>query len=330
MIEIKTIDARGLEHSEREQMIFPSIDNLAEGESIRLLMEFEPLPLVHMIDARDEFETIYEKDGPDEWVLRIKRTASNLERKERLKAMLIQLKGDQAGEAKVQAKALFRTVDAKTIGLLEQELIEEGISRDEVRRSLCDIHLEALGEELVSKRIEVSSPHPIHTFMEEHQEILANLGELKNLVKQLEEANSFLQFTDRKLEKLKDVAHHLVEAESHHQREEDVLFPRLEKHNIAEPAAIMREDHVEFRKRKQKLFQISQDPDSHGFPVFKQNVLELGRYLTGELESHIFKEDNILYQIALQVFDEGEWEDVKIDCDKIGYCCFTPEDQKGH
>lgn len=31
------------------------------------------------------------------------------------------------------------------------------------------------------------------------------------------------------LEKLKDIAHHLVEAESHHQREEDVLFEAEEK-----------------------------------------------------------------------------------------------------
>jgi hypothetical protein len=64
------------------------------------------------------------------------------------------------------------------------------------------------------------------------------------------------------------------------------------------------------------------------FPSFKSKVTELGEYIARELESHIFKEDNILYQIALQVLTPEDWEKVKKECDKIGYCCFTPEDQK--
>ncbi len=327
---VKTIDIKGLEHAEREKLIFPTIDGLKRGESIRLVVEFNPLPIVYMLNARDEFEISYEKEGPEEWILRIMRRAPETDERQRLQTLLRQLASEQLQEEiKNQAKGLFQSVDAKTIGLLEQELIEEGISREEVRRSLCDIHLEVLRDSLVAKRIEVSSPHPVHTFMEEHQEILANLSELGNLLERLEGAGGFSELEEQDLEKLKEIAHHLVEAESHHQREEEVLFPRLEKHDITEPAAIMREDHVEFRKRKQRLFQIAQDPRSLGFPDFKGEVLELGRYLTRELESHIFKEDNILYQIALKVLEEKEWEEVKKDCDKVGYCCFTPEDQKG-
>ena len=326
---VKTIDVKGLEHGEREQLIFPSIETLTEGQSVRLVLEFNPLPLIYMIDARDEFEVSYEKEGPAEWILRITRSAPEADNKERLKAVLSKLKlGQQTEEIKNQAKEIFQSVDAKTIGLLEQELIEEGISREEVRRSLCDIHLEVLRDSLVAKRIEVSSPHPVHTFMQEHQEILANLKELEKLVERLEAAVGFSGLEAQDLEQLKQSAHHLVEAESHHQREEEVLFSRLQKHDITEPVAIMTEDHVELRKRKQRLFQIAQDPKSHGFTDFRREVLKHGEYLTRELESHIFKEDNILYQIALQVLEEKEWDEVKKDCDKIGYCCFTPTDQK--
>jgi DUF438 domain-containing protein len=119
-----------------------------------------------------------------------------------------------------------------------------------------------------------------------------------------------------------------VEAESHHQREEDALFPVLEKHDITEPPQIMKMDHVEFRKRKRELYQIAQNPRDTDFFAFKSKVIELGEYIARELESHIFKEDNILYQIALQVLTPEDWEKVKKECDKIGYCCFTPEDQK--
>ena len=89
----------------------------------------------------------------------------------------------------------------------------------------------------------------------------------------------------------------------------------------------MKLDHIEFRKRKQALYQVAYNSQDYKFPEFKAKVTELGEYLTKELESHIFKEDNILYQIALQVLTPEEWAKVKAECDKIGYCCFTPEDQ---
>jgi hypothetical protein len=85
--------------------------------------------------------------------------------------------------------------------------------------------------------------------------------------------------------------------------------------------------HTEFRERKQQLYQLAHNPQGYDFAKSKAKVTKLGEYLTRELEGHIFKEDNILYQIALQVLTKKEWEEVKKECDKIGYCCFTPEDQ---
>ena len=118
-----------------------------------------------------------------------------------------------------------------------------------------------------------------------------------------------------------------MEAESHHQREEEALFPKLEKHDIAEPGNIMKMDHVEFRKRKQALYQIAHSAEDYEFDEFRKRVVELAEYLPRELEGHIFKEDNIIYQIALQTLTSQEWQEVKKECDKIGYCCFTPENR---
>jgi len=104
-------------------------------------------------------------------------------------------------------------------------------------------------------------------------------------------------------------------------------FPKLEKHDIAEPGNIMKMDHVEFRKRKQALYQIAHNVEDYEFDEFRKRVVELAEYLARELEGHIFKEDNIIYQIALQTLTSQEWQEVKKECDKIGYCCFTPENQ---
>lgn len=326
---VKTVDVKGLEHGEREKLIFPSIEQLEAGETLRIVVEFNPVPLVYMLNAQGGFEVAYEKEGPAEWILKVTKTGTQKDVKSDLKTLLTELKGGEVSEeTKVKAKELFQTVDAKTLGLVEQELIREGVSHDEIRKSLCDIHLEALKDTLISKRIEVTAPHPVHTFTEEHKVILESLRELGQLVSRLKEKSGF-ESMGNDLNKLKEIAHHLVDAENHHQREEEVLFPKLEKHDVIEPPSIMKMDHVEFRKCKKELYKIAHNYQDYNFPEFKTKVNELGGYLSQELASHIFKEDNILYQIALQVLTPEEWEEVKRECDKIGYCCFTPEDQKG-
>jgi DUF438 domain-containing protein len=226
-----------------------------------------------------------------------------------------------------KAKTLLQNVDAKTLGVMEQELLNEGVSHDEIRKSLCDVHLEVMKDSLVAKRTEVSAPHPVHTFMAEHEVIVASLDRLAGLIDKLRTAGS-LDDLGADLKGLVDVAHHLVEAESHHQREEEALFPELERHGITEPPQIMKMDHVEFRKRKRSLYQLALHPEVYDFGQFKDRVIELGQFLTNELNSHIFKEDNILYQIALQTLTPEDWVKVKRLCDQVGYCCFTPQDQQ--
>ena len=70
---VKTIDVKGLGDAERHGMIFPGIEGLKPGETARLVVEFNPVPLVHLLKAKGGFEVGYEKEGPDEWVLKIVR-----------------------------------------------------------------------------------------------------------------------------------------------------------------------------------------------------------------------------------------------------------------
>src|SRR3989338_7253393 len=255
---MKTVDVKGLEHEERQQLIFSNLEKTDKGEILRLVVDKNPLPLVYMLKSSNEFRISYEKEGPDEWILKIEKTAVDDNKKQRLKELLDELKQGKVSEkTKEKAKQLFQDVDAKTLGLVEQELIREGVSHEEIIKSLCDIHLEVLKESLVSKRIEVEAPHPVHTLMEEHKVIVESLHELADLVKRLKGTNSFDKM-GKDLEKLKEITHHLVDAENHHKREEDVLFPKLEQHDIVEPPEIMKMDHVEFRKRKQELYKIAQ------------------------------------------------------------------------
>lgn len=323
----KTIDVKGLDHTEKEGLIFPGVEALKKGEQLRIVLEFNPVPLVYMLKAQGGLDVAFEKEGPDEWILSVTRLDPESQKKQQFRELLTELRsGGDAASTKDKARGLLQDVDANTLATLEQELIREGVSHDEIRTSLCDIHLEVMKDALVSQRREVSAPHPVHTFMEEHKIIVANLGELALLTERLKKADSF-EAMGEDVEKLKDVSYHLVEAESHHHREEEALFPAVERHDVVEPAEIMKLDHVEFRKRKKELYELAHNHDQYTFDEFKRKVIELGEYLPRELESHIFKEDNILYQIALEVLNEDEWAEIKKTCDELGYCCFTPGDQ---
>jgi len=136
----------------KSELIFPGIEGLGDGESLRLILEFNPVPLIHLLKAQGEFEVLHEKEGPEEWILNINRVSSGEDKKEYFKALLRELReGEVSSQTKEQAKELLQAVDATTLGIIEQELIREGVSHDEIRRSLCDIHLEVLRDSLVSR-----------------------------------------------------------------------------------------------------------------------------------------------------------------------------------
>ena len=124
MSAIKTIDPRGLEHHDREALIFPSIEELGKDEKLRIIMEFNPVPLVYLLEARNEFEISCEKEGPTEWILAVKRIAENRDRKEQLKAMLREFR-ERSSADKIIDKKLFLTMDAKDLAMMEQELTQD-------------------------------------------------------------------------------------------------------------------------------------------------------------------------------------------------------------
>ena len=235
MSDVKTIDPRGLEHHEREALIFPSLEDLKKDDTLKIIMEFNPLPLVYLLETSNEFEVARQKKGPEEWILTIKRVATGEEKKERFKDMLQELKKGKIPEnGEVKSNKSHPKVDAGTSGNGETELTKEDLVHEQIRTHLCDLHLEALKERLVAKSIAVEAPHPVNTFMEEHKIILESLNNLSSFLVSIRNTENFEDLGPG-LKILKDISHHLMEVESHHQREEEALFPKLAKHDIIEP-----------------------------------------------------------------------------------------------
>ena len=192
---------------------------------------------------------------------------------------------------------------------------------------------ETADEDLRELRATLPAGHPIDTLYQEHDEILHFLDLLEQVAPRIQ-AMAAYDPESRDLAFLKHLAEHLVAAEKHHAREEDVLFPALEERGVRGPTRVMRAEHNQFRPKKHRLLVLAESVGpvgGGGFGAFKKEVGEIITFIAGNLREHIYKENTVLYPAALRLItDPATWEEIREKCDAIGYCCFTPGKGHGH
>jgi hypothetical protein len=245
------------------------------------------------------------------------------EKKRMLKEMIKQLHaGVPPQEVKEKFKQVLADTSSEDIAKIEQELVKEGMPREELQR-LCDVHLAVFGEQVQGQELHLTAGHPISILMEEHKIMLERADRLKRNVGMIEEACDVVHVGDV-LTDLQGIVKDFADAENHYLREENVLFPTMEKHGITEPPAIMWMEHNKIREIKKKLLDLVEKWNSMQFADFKTKLSEAAKPLCEILPNHFFKENNILFPAALQMITASEWEEVRKEFDEIGYCCFTP------
>jgi len=230
--------------------------------------------------------------------------------------------GKSPQEIKEKFKQILVSISPEEIAQIEEKLIEEGLPREEIRR-LCDVHLAVFQESLDKQKMDVEDGHPLHTFMEEHKIFLQDTEELKEIVQNLKPADS-PKSAQENLLRLADTAQHLAEKESHNVREENVLFPFLEKHGITEPPTIMWTEHNEMREKMKELSGIIHSSHDTAWAQFVSQLETIVNEISDALSSHIYKENNILYPAALSAISKEEWPMIRSECDQLGYSVFTP------
>ncbi|MGB9834203.1 MAG: DUF438 domain-containing protein [bacterium] len=230
-------------------------------------------------------------------------------------------RGESPEEIKEKFKQVFSSVSATEIAQVEEELIREGLPREEVQR-LCEVHLAVFKESLEEASAE--GGHPLFILMEEHRVLLDFQEKLLGIIREMGGKRN-LEEGEREIKELENIASHLKESEKHYLREENVLFPYLEKHGIKEPPAIMWMEHDKIRALKKELYDLMEDRGILEFQTFISRLETTANSLKEMLSSHFYKENNILFPMAKQAFSGQEWQEIRQQFDEIGYCCFTPE-----
>ncbi|MFC1542932.1 hemerythrin domain-containing protein [Candidatus Neomarinimicrobiota bacterium] len=167
--------------------------------------------------------------------------------------------------------------------------------------------------------------HVLHTITQEHEHITGFLRELDTQRNQLVQ-KATLNESRSILDDIRHSAELLLDTESHHIREEEVVCLELERMHISGPAETLRREHNLLRPLKRRLLDLT----TIGSEKMEFNTLQaeingvIDRVICNYL-LHMQKEDDILFPLVLENIDDAAiWERMRIQCDEIGYCSFTP------
>ncbi|MEH7157761.1 DUF438 domain-containing protein [Neobacillus drentensis] len=248
-------------------------------------------------------------------------TINNTERLAILKNLFTDLhNGRNVDEVKAHFDAFIGKITVDEITQLQHDFVEDGSLTASELQHIYKQH-SAIFEGTIKEEIrpngrpEDEPGHPIHTFIMENQEI-TKLLKTKMLVNLEEfEKNDSVD----NAYKLIDDINLLLDIDKHYSRKENLIFPYLEKYGIYGPTTNMWriDDFIRdaIKDGKQKLVNYSED---------KEAVLEVLNYVIQEVIGMIYKEENILFPMAIKNLTEDEWVKIAHESDEIGFCLIAP------
>ncbi len=243
--------------------------------------------------------------------------ALDQERIEVLKSIIRDLHDDAPmEELKKRFSELLQDVSPTEIAEMEQQLISEGLPQDQIKR-LSDVHVEVFKESLERQEgVDTPPGHPVHTFQYENRALCEVADELAALLEDLGDNPAPEQFEAR----IGAFTAHLGtldQIENHYLRKENQLFPFLEKRGVVGPPQVMWAIHDDVRDLLKSARAALEDGNAAG-------SIEKGRELVRTVLDMIYKEDNILFPMSMQVLEEEDWSEIYRGEEQIGYALITP------
>jgi len=227
---------------------------------------------------------------------------SNQGKKQMIKDIIRELhKGMTPQEAKEKFEKEIGSITSFEIAQIEQELINEGVPVDEIKQ-FCSVHA-LLFESILSESLkDVDYPvHPVNLLKQENQQIKRLTEKIKRVIR------------ENDMDKLKDLLEQLSKVDLHYAAKEHLLFPYLEKHGFMGPSKVMWGKDNDIRSMMKEAIANFKETE---FEDYLKKHLEP---LIEEIDSMIFKEENILFPTALEMLSPQEWVDILKEMKETGF-----------
>jgi len=238
------------------------------------------------------------------------------EKIEQLKSIIKDLhSGKSVEEVKNRFLEIAREVDSTEIARMEQELIDEGLPQEEIKK-LCDVHVQVFKDSL-DKKEELGVPpgHPVHTFMMENEVLDGLLAALSGTIRDIREGSSTFE---EKKEELRRLLQSISKLDLHYLRKENQLFPLLEKHGVTGPSQVMWALHDDIRGMiKEAVLKL----EMKDIEPLAEHLERMSR----TLKDMIYKEEKVLFPMSLEKLSEEEWLRVRKGEEEIGHAWIKPE-----
>lgn len=240
-------------------------------------------------------------------------------RKQVLKELIGELhKGKTIDEVKPRFEELIEGgVTTAEITEMEAALVAEGLPVEEIQR-LCDVHA-AVFKGSIENIHKSANPaeipgHPVNIFFLENRAI-------EDLIVTIEDNLALFKSEDSKavVKNLKENFDKLWEIDKHYARKENLLFPYLEKYGISTPPKVMWGVDDDIRDDIKAVMNLLKDYSGN-----KEEVIEKAEYALERVNEMIFKEESILFPLAIDTLSEDEWLQVHKSSKEIGYTLIKP------
>ncbi|MBV1818443.1 DUF438 domain-containing protein [Anaerosalibacter bizertensis] len=238
-------------------------------------------------------------------------------RQEILKEVIRKLHaGKTVDEVKAKFGKAIKGVSPSEISAMEQQLVKEGLPIEEIQ-NLCDVHAAVFKGSIEEIHHPEEVPgHPIHTLRQENDAIQEHI--LENINPKLEAFR--IEDSQNNINNLIEDINLLWDIDKHYSRKENLIFPYLEKYNITAPPKVMWGVDDEIRALLKEIKLLLKDYRGN-----KDEVVEKIKHATKQIEEMIFKEESILFPMALETLTEDEWIEIYDESDEIGYAIISPD-----
>ncbi len=246
------------------------------------------------------------------------------QRKQLLKHMIRELHGGTAPmEVRSRLEALLGGIPYGEVVEVEQELIREGISQEEIQE-FCDIHTAVLDGHLDHSMAKLVPPgHPVDTFKKENEALARVTVRIMQLTERCEDLPS--EQVGERILQLRALFNELGDIDKHFRRKENLLFPFLEQRGITGPPTVMWGKHDEIRallESARESLAASPEADAEALAGVALRLLVPA---ARSVDDMIMKEEQILFPMCMDQLTDLEWYEIHRQTPEIGFCLYDPQ-----